>query len=130
TSLSSTEGGSESYRGDATINIPIVEGKLAARATVGYGDLGGWIDNLVKSDINDMQLTNVRLKVNAQPTDEFSLGLSYWHSNTDVGANPLSGDDNVYPGVLDAPSVNRFDAVGLKVGYEFSAFSLDRKSVV
>lgn len=49
TSGSSTKDGGENYRGDMAVNVPIVAGKLAARAVVGYEDWGGWIDRDRKS---------------------------------------------------------------------------------
>jgi outer membrane receptor protein involved in Fe transport len=35
-SVSDTDGGAESYRGDAAVNLPIIDGRLAARVVYGY----------------------------------------------------------------------------------------------
>ena len=45
-SYSFTKGGDESAAGDAFINIPIIEGKLAARLVIYNDHQGGYIDNV------------------------------------------------------------------------------------
>ena len=35
-SVSSTDGGGGNYRGDMAVNVPLVDGKLAARLVLGY----------------------------------------------------------------------------------------------
>ena len=74
------KGGDETYRVDGAINVPIVEGKLAARATVSYADMGGWINSFVENNINNSENLDTRLKLRAQPTDALSIGMSYWRS--------------------------------------------------
>ncbi len=77
-------------RADAAINIPIVEGKLAIRGVVDYEDLSGWIDRPAKKDANGSELRNYRFKVNAEPTDALSVGLSAWIKRDHVDAPPTS----------------------------------------
>jgi iron complex outermembrane recepter protein len=122
-STSSTKDGGESYRGDLAINVPIITDKLAARAVVGYADMSGWIDNPVKKDINDAQLRNVRIKINAQPTDKLSIGLSAWRTSDDYGAAPTSDDHDFFPGSLPQASATDYDVFGLKIGYTFPGVS-------
>jgi outer membrane receptor protein involved in Fe transport len=124
TVASSTEHGAESYRGDAALNVPIMSGKLAVRAVAGYQDIGGWIDKPIRNDANDAQIGNYRLKINAQPTDELSIGLLAWYSRTDVGAPPNTVDGVTNVSVVEEPSSTDFDAYGAKIGYEFSKVSL------
>jgi iron complex outermembrane recepter protein len=120
-----TEGGGENYRADAALNVPLIEGKLAARAVVGYQDLSGWIDRPGnEDDANGGKLRNLRLKINAQPTDQLAIGLSGWLSRTDYDGQALADDDNRHRGFIDEPITTDYDAFGLKVAYDFAPFSL------
>ena len=130
-SLSSTEEGDESYRADAAINAPVVPGKLAVRASVGYNKVGGWIDSPVEEDSNDADLRSGRLRLNAQATEKLSLGLSAWIVRNDYGAPSFSDDNNEFPGASsptavtsDQPSSVDFEVFGLNIGYDFGAFTL------
>jgi len=121
---SSTDSGGQNYRADMALNVPIIAGKLAARAVVGYQDLSGWIDKPNDKDANSQQISNIRLKLNAQPTDALSLGLSAWRSRTDGDAPSTSADGKTSASMLKEPYSTDYDAYGLKIGYEFSTFSL------
>lgn len=123
-SASSTEHGDDSYRGDLAVNMPLVEGKLAVRAVIGYQDVGGWIDKPIGRDANDTQIKTGRLKLNGQPTDALSIGLSAWFSRTDMGAPPLSADGRQTPSVVEEPSASDYDAYNLKLDYQSSGVSL------
>ena len=59
---------SENFRGNLAVNVPIVEGKLAARAVVSYQQNAGWIDRPGQPDANDSLYRTYRVKVNAQPS--------------------------------------------------------------
>lgn len=120
---SRTKGGSNNYRADTAFNVPIVEGKLAARAVVGYENLSGWIDSPNRQDVNDAELRNYRIKVNAQPTEELSIGLSGWSSRNNYGAPSTSQEDGRITASTNQPMSTDFDVYGLKVGYEFAHFS-------
>ncbi len=133
-SLQSTDHGSESYNGDAAFNLPLIQDKLAARIVLGYQDLGGWIDKplLGKKDVNDLQKTNVRVKIAAKPTDNLTVGGTAWFSRTDSGGPPRTDDGgrsystkNIpgYVGFDEASSLD-FDSYGLDVGYDASAVAI------
>jgi iron complex outermembrane recepter protein len=124
TAASSTKGGGENYRGDLAINVPIIEGKLAARAVGGYQKLSGWIDKPNDTDANDAALANFRLKVNAQPTERLSVGALAWFSRDDVGAPSIGLDQVSSSSLLDEAISNDYDVFGLKIGYEFPTVSL------
>lgn len=122
--VSSTEGGGENYDGDLAVNIPIIEGRLAARAVVGDDHESGWIDSPVQNHINNSENTNARFKLNAQLTDELTVGLSTWHSQSRYGAPSQSeGDDRVLA-VNSQPMYIQFNAYGAKINYDASAFSV------
>jgi outer membrane receptor protein involved in Fe transport len=123
--FSATEDGGENGRADATINIPIIEGKFAARATVGYESLSGWIDAPECPDCNDSETVNGRLKLNAQPSDNLSLGLSAWISRNDRGAAGWTVDGRTDFGDAGSESgKNDLDVYNLQIGYDFAGFSL------
>ena len=124
TSASGTDGGGGNYRGDMAVNVPIVAGKLAARAVVGYQNLSGWIDKPNDKDANHAELRNFRLKINAQPTDKLSIGLSAWRSQDDYGMYPGSNDGRTNPNLLQEPISTVYDAYGLNIGYELPGFSV------
>lgn len=124
TALSSTDGGGGNYRGDMAVNVPIVEGKLAARAVVGYQSWSGWIDQPNERDINDTEANNYRLKILAQPTDALTIGLTAWRSTKDIGAPSISGDDGRAVAFVDQPVTSDFDAGNLEIGYAFSEFTV------
>jgi outer membrane receptor protein involved in Fe transport len=120
---SSTKDGGENFRGDMAVNVPIVEGKVAARAVVGYEDWSGWIDRPFRKDANETEVRNLRLKVNAQPTEALSVGLSAWSSRSDFDGRPAANDQRTYRSSVEEPAEVDYDVYGLKVGYDFSAVS-------
>jgi len=124
TTLSTTDTGGENYRGDMAVNVPIVDGVLAVRAVLGYEDVSGWIDSPNANHINDGELRTYRLKVNAQPTDELSIGLSVWSSHDNYGAPSTATNNERIPALLPQPLYTDYDAYGLKLGYNFSSFTV------
>lgn len=123
-SVSTTEYGGESYRGDLAVNVPLVSDKVGLRAVVGYEDRGGWIDKPNNKDANDTQPLNLRLKLNAQPTAQLSINASAWRSSTDQGAPSIAPEVKETPVVAAEPVSTDYDAYGLKTTYAFAGFLL------
>lgn len=121
---SGTADGGTSYRGDAALNVPVLEGKLALRAVAGYQDLGGWIDTPNREDYNSGILRNLRLKLAANPVDELTVGLSMWSSGVDYRGIPASNQFQARNVLIDEPLSIDYDLYNLKVSYEFARFSL------
>jgi iron complex outermembrane receptor protein len=121
---STTDGGAGNYAGDLAINVPIVEGKLAIRGVIDYQNLSGWIDSPVQNHVNDAEQRTYRLKLDAQPTDQLSIGLSAWRTRDDFGAPSTSTDDRKNFALLPEPISSGYDAYGLKVGYDLSPFTV------
>jgi iron complex outermembrane receptor protein len=122
--LSTTEYGGANYDGDMAVNIPIIDGKLAARAVVGENNESGWINGPLGNHLNGGELGNVRFKVSAQPTDEFSVGLSAWHSQSNFDAAALADDDRQNGSLHPQQIRSQFNAYGVKLNYEFPALSV------
>ena len=124
-SASATESGGENYRGDIALNLPIIDGKLAARAVVGYQDWNGWIDNSTfGKNNNDFQDKNIRLKVQAKPADRLSVSFLGWVSRNDSNATSNSADNKINTIIIPEPRSNDIDAAGLEIGYELPAVSI------
>jgi iron complex outermembrane recepter protein len=123
-STSNTDSGAENYRTDTAVNIPIIPGTLAVRAVVGYESLSGWIDKPDENNANKGHELNARLRVNAQPTPDLSVGVTTWTSRGNFGS-PNSGNDNMTSRTTVAEPVKPdFDLFGTNMGYDFSGFSV------
>jgi len=119
-----TDDGGNNYRGDMAVNVPLVDGRLAVRAVLGYENDSGWIDTPDKKDFNNVMLRNYRLKINALPTDDFSVGVSYWGSRDYYGGPNTADDDYINTSVNNQATQTGFDAYDMKLGYNFSGYSL------
>ncbi len=121
---SSTDGGGGNYRADMALNVPLIKDKLAARAVVGYQNESGWINTTLKHNFNDARLRNLRLKVNARPTEALSVALSVWNSRDDYGG-PSTGDAPRFNSTrFPEPIHNGYTTTGLKVAYQAAALSI------
>ncbi len=124
TMVSSVDGGGQNFGANGVVNMPLVPGKLAARLMLSYDHLGGYVDNLVADEINDGKITNIRLKINGQPTEDLSVKLGYWRSRSDLGSLPMSlPATDFYPGDLNPGKIDRFDVSSGTVSYDFGSFS-------
>jgi len=130
--VSSTDGGGLNYRADAMVNVPLVEGKLAVRAVAGYQDLSGWIDRPAAGEIDSNYgiSRNFRLKVNAEPVEGLTIGLSTWSTREFYAAPSTSLGNGTAPGTGTVPEPRswNYDAYGAKVAYAFQAFTLSSSS--
>jgi outer membrane receptor protein involved in Fe transport len=120
------------YKVGSTVNIPIIEGSLAVRATVDYDDDPGFIDNnfLVREagvsnpqpDFTDANAVAANLKsqddVNTDETwsgrmalrytgDKLDSTLSYYYQQSDIGGRQINHKDSF--GTGDYESALRFE---------------------
>lgn len=121
---SGTDRGGNNYRGDVAINVPLITDKLAVRAVAGYESLSGWIDQPNKEDANDTLRRTFRLKVNAELTEDLSVGLSAWRSHSNSGAPAVGYTFDRTSSLLDQPVVTEYDAFGLNVAYQLSSVTI------
>lgn len=84
-SLNTTDGGEPGAGGDAMINLPLSEGKVALRGAVSYKLIGGFADNIAtgKKDANDAESLTARVKLRAEPTERFTIQLAAWYNKSD-----------------------------------------------
>jgi iron complex outermembrane receptor protein len=138
-------GGGSAVNGRGMINIPIVDGKLAFRASAVKDDTPGWIDNTQRGakDWNDVEKYSIRASLLWKPTDRLSARLTYFNQSQDahgsnsvrvVGAalTPRTPPANKFDPVAgeaiqvasDLVTSARLKAYALNVQYDFDAFSL------
>jgi len=113
-------GGGGNYRGDMAVNAPVVDGKLAIRAVVGYEDDSGWIDGPLGNHLNNGELRNYRLKVKAKPIDSLSIELSAWSTRDNFGAPAASSPGNRISSPIPEPMSTDYDAYNAHITYTFS----------
>jgi outer membrane receptor protein involved in Fe transport len=123
-SISTTEGGAASYRQDVSVNLPIIDDKLAMRATVGYQDQGGWIDTPVQGNANRGDLWSLRLRVDANPTDRLSANVSLWRTRNQFSGPSTGQTSTTSSSPFRQPIDSDFDTVSGKISYDFGPASL------
>ncbi|WP_156397536.1 MULTISPECIES: TonB-dependent receptor [unclassified Sphingomonas] len=123
--VSTTKGGEASYRGDVAVNVPIVEDKLAVRLVAGFENAGGWIEqpNRGIKDANDQKSRNLRVKVNAQPTERLNIGLGVSISRIDQDSPNYANATNVQTTTVPLPQRLDYDAYSARIGYDFDGFT-------
>ncbi len=125
--LSTTEHGGGSYRGDSAVNIPIVDGRLAARLVVGRESDSGWINAPIGTHINSIDTDSVRLKIAALPTDDLSIKLSSSYQGTKIGA-PSSGDNDYSHTAQQQPINTHFNTQSLVVDYQLPSVTISNST--
>ena len=121
-----TEGGGLSYRGDAEVNIPIIQDKLAIRLVVGDEHEGGWINipNIGQKNANTTDDTTLRLKIDIRPIDNLKIDLTAWNSH-DLEAEPAFAINGIQPYTYVAsPSVTNYNAYNGKIVYDLPFASI------
>lgn len=124
--VATTRGGAETYGGDLALNVPLIQDKLAVRVVGGAEHAGGWIDQPARgvNNANTQKSYYVRAKINAQPTDELSIGLSAWISRLDQAAPNYSSLADIQTTPVPLPQSLDFDTFSGKIGYDFGGASL------
>ena len=121
---SDTDAAGGGFRSDMALNAPIIPDVLGARAVIGYEDEPGWISSPEKKDFNDAHLLNMRLKLNAQPADGLTVGLSGWISRNTYGGPSVGNTPTFNDSIFAQPIHNDYGTGALKVAYDASAFSV------
>lgn len=115
-----TKGGDPGFRADAAVNIPLIADKLAIRVVGGVESLGGWLDQplLGKKDANSTFSKNLRIKLNARPTDNLKIDLAAWFSRSRDDAPPYAKDGANQTTPLRLPQTNDYDAYSARISYD------------
>jgi outer membrane receptor protein involved in Fe transport len=126
--LASTVSGGLSYNAAASVNAPLVDDKLALRASSWYSRDGGYIDNLAlgQKDVDRSGIYGGRLDLLYTPTDKLSVRLAGFLQNISRDGTGLSDYDlsgRPVDGSLDQrrliaePYYQRFRLVSATVTY-------------
>jgi len=85
--ISSTQDGGINNEVSAMVNAPLIEDRVALRASVGRYDNDGFIDNVKtgSKDINGDETVAARLALRAQVTDNFLVDLTYYYERGEFG---------------------------------------------
>ena len=125
--VSSTQSGGGNWREDAAVNLPIIDGMLAARLVVGQEHDSGWINSPIGNNLNDGDLKNVRFKLNFQPIDDLNIKFGAAHEEGRFGAPP-EGLHDYTASTQSQPISDNFSAFDLKVEYQLPWFSISSAS--
>lgn len=122
--FSSTEHGGLGYQVNGMVNIPIVKGRIAARAIAFYEDRDGFIDNarLGLNNINDHKVRGGRFSLRFDVNEQFNLLASAYAQRTDLGApNAFSkpSGDLVAVDFVKTNHKDNFEMFNLTGSYDF-----------
>lgn len=134
-SASSTKGGSDGWGGKATVNIPLIEDRLAARVAVTDEKLSGWTDDNATGDedINEQRVKTGRVKLRFAPVDQWTMDLAYWKYKSeapgggngaldDLTTNSFYSNDDEWH---TASFVSTYEFEGSQLFYSFADAELD-----
>lgn len=134
-SVSFTKDGGTNGSGQATVNIPLIPGKLALRASgYAFGD-AGWVDNqrTGRKDENGSETYGGRATLHWQATETFQADLSWLYQSINdkaTGGSNYDGPDHdqVTLGRVDTAFRGRNSIVGLNLKYDAGSFTVTSQS--
>ncbi|AOR79732.1 TonB-dependent receptor [Novosphingobium resinovorum] len=107
--LRATKGASLGMQTDGAVNLPVIPGVLAVRASGFYADLPGWIDNRFQKGANAEKSKAGRLTARLQATPDLTVDLTAMYQDVHQDAknfyNKLDYDGNVLPSNYQADEV-------------------------
>lgn len=128
-----TSGGDGNYYGDAALSVPIIDGKVAARATIDYENRGGYVevsDFPGRQNLDDADIFNFRGKLLLQPTEGIRARLTYQHSRAkqDFGSLLVSADPPIITQGSTAGEgsvLNQYDLYSGALSFDLGGVSLE-----
>ncbi|MEM9530979.1 MAG: TonB-dependent receptor [Pseudomonadota bacterium] len=125
-SYGSVTDGSESWRAQAVLNVPLIEDQLGVRFALAEEQIGGWIDSIVdgQDDVNEADITTLRGKLLWQPNDRFSLSAMLLHQELDQPYQNFGGADRTTITGFPTGNVDEYDIFNLTASYEFDQFTV------
>ncbi len=144
--FTSIEEGEDGHYGDASVSIPLVEGKAGLRVSAGMEKTGGWIDvqphaiNFAtfayepsgppREDFGENDVTDYRVQLLVEPTDKLSLEFMVQHNESETSPTGFVGiDTDDPPTSTDAtPSLTfdntDYDLYSGKISYDFESVTV------
>lgn len=88
--------GGEGFAVRGAVNVPVIQDKLAIRASGYYRRAPGWTDNVTtgEQNVNDSRIRGGRLAIRAIPTDNLTIDLTGYYQ--DINVDGYATQDNVY----------------------------------
>ena len=122
----SVKDGTATYRANAVVNIPAIEGKLGFRILAGAEHYPGWIDYPAQGveDGNEGDSTTLRIKGLWIINDRFVASLMLQGQDTDVDDQNYADPDYTAPFVLPQPLSEETRIANLVLTYDFGSVSL------
>src|ERR1700722_12704109 len=124
---STTDSGGQNWRGDAAVNLPVIDDVLAARLVVGQEHDSGWINNPIKNNANDGDIKDIRFKVTAKPVSDLTIKAGVTHEEANFGAPP-EGTGNYTASTKDQAITSRYSAYSVKADYQSPWFKVSSAS--
>lgn len=107
--LRATKGASLGMQTDGAVNLPIIPGTLAVRASGFYADLPGWIDNQFQNGANAEKSKAGRLTARLQATPDLTIDVTAMYQDVKQDAknfyNKLDYDGNALPSNYQADEI-------------------------
>lgn len=122
------DGGGSGYMARATLNIPIVADRLAARVSGFYRKVPGFADNVGtnKKNVNDGESVGARISLRWTPTDNLSVEATgqIQRISADGYAYQANANGTIDP-IYGRRQYNMFFDAGSEVKYKTAALTID-----
>ncbi len=112
------------YRGDAVVNLPLVNDMLGVRLVGGYENRGGWIDGPNRTDANESRTLTLRGRVLFEPTSQLSISVLGLHQEFDLDDSNFEFANRTTNAAVASPSVNNLEIANAIVQYDFGGATL------
>lgn len=127
TAIGTVKDGSELYRANVVVNVPVVQDVFGLRLAGGYERNPGWIDYPAfnEKDVNEGTSKTARLKSLWKVTDAFSASLLLLYQDTELDANNLGTiATRTSSAVLKSPYLDENKMGSLTLNYDAGSFSV------
>ncbi|MEQ9396038.1 TonB-dependent receptor [Marinobacter salarius] len=135
TELSATKNGSESYEAAGAVSIPIVQNRLAARASVAYRQQGGFVDlfdqqsppQLIEKDIDDFETMTARAALRFAPAENIDITPSIFYQKVEGDGLSLFNSSLGFPNtdtIYDETMRDRMVLASLDASISFGSIEL------
>jgi outer membrane receptor protein involved in Fe transport len=128
-SVSTVDGGDESFGINGMVNVPLIEDKLALRAVIYSRDDGGYVDNPTRGETNVDSQDSIggRVMLGWDATENLSILLSVSAQDdepNDRAFSRVGGPNDVYDSVIKEPLLFDSTTQNLTIDYDFGSAEL------
>lgn len=121
-----TKDGSDGYRANVVVDIPVVENTFGFRLLAAGEHAAGWVDYpaIGEEDVNEGDSSTFRLKTLWIATDRLVMSLMLQAHDSDFDGQPYMDEDGTAPYILDQPISEQSTLANFVLTYDFGSFSL------